>query len=70
MANGEMGEGNVERGGARGQEREARVREAGVREGGGGKQPLLQWARPTWLLPGNCGGEVQTEYQGLESCSM
>jgi hypothetical protein len=42
LANGEMGEGNVERGGARGQEREARVREAGVREGGGGKQPLLE----------------------------
>jgi hypothetical protein len=45
----------------RGQERSKR--EEGIREGGGGKQPLLQWARPTWLLPGNCGGGVQTEYQ-------
>jgi hypothetical protein len=43
-----------------------------VRGGGGGKHPLLKWAGPTWLLPGNYGeehtrllGGVQTEYQGL-----
>jgi hypothetical protein len=30
----------------------------GEREGGGGKQPLLQWVRSTWLLPGNCGVEL------------
>ena len=28
-------------------------------KGGGGKQPLLQWARPTWLLPGNCGVQLR-----------
>jgi hypothetical protein len=26
---------------------------------GGGKQSLLQWVRPTWLLPGNCGVEFR-----------
>jgi hypothetical protein len=30
-----------------------------AREGGGGKQPLLEWVRPTWLLPGNCGLELR-----------
>ena len=30
-----------------------------ARERGGGKQPLLEWARPTWLLPGNCGVEFR-----------
>ena len=25
-----------------------------MREGGGGKQPLLEKVRATWLLPGNC----------------
>jgi hypothetical protein len=39
MATWREGEGNGERGGARGQERGKRVRQ--TREGGGGKQPLL-----------------------------
>jgi hypothetical protein len=51
MAGGEREEENAERQGAR--ERERSKLEAEVREGGGVKQPLLQWARHTWLLPGN-----------------
>ena len=27
--------------------------------------PFIVWFRPTWLLPSNCGGGVQTEYQRL-----
>jgi hypothetical protein len=23
------------------------------------EQPLLEWVRPTWLLPGNCGAELR-----------
>jgi hypothetical protein len=46
-----------------------RIRGKGVRERGGGKQLLLYWPgeEHTWLLPGNCGGEVQTEYQELRA---
>jgi hypothetical protein len=39
------------------------TRGKGEKQEWGGEQPLLQWARPTWLLPGNCGGGVQIEYQ-------
>jgi hypothetical protein len=49
-------------GGARGK-RQKYESKRGKRERGGGKQPHLYWARPTWLLPDNCGGGVQTEYQ-------
>jgi hypothetical protein len=59
-------EGNEERPGER--EQEKRKQEAGVRERGGDKQSLLWWARPTWLLPGNCGYGVQTEWQELGHC--
>ena len=38
-------------------ERSGSKRTKEAREPGGGKQPLLEWARPTWLLPGNCGEE-------------
>jgi hypothetical protein len=30
-----------------------------AREQGRGKQPLLEWVRPTWLLPGNCEVELR-----------
>jgi hypothetical protein len=39
--------------GERGSKRE---QESVARERGGAKQPLLEWVRPTWLLPGNWGG--------------
>jgi hypothetical protein len=52
MNTGRKGKGIGERGVARGQERGKRTR-----EGGGGKQHLFYWVRPTWLLPGNCGAE-------------
>ena len=47
----------------RGQERKKQEGSKRTGERGGGKQPLLYWARPIWLLPGNCGSGVQTEYQ-------
>jgi hypothetical protein len=40
----------------RGQEGEAREQEVRERSKRG-KQPLLLWVRPTWLLSGNCGEE-------------
>jgi hypothetical protein len=45
----------------RGEEEQERSKRASkrTREGGGGKQPLLQWVRPTWVLPGNCGVELR-----------
>ena len=55
--------------------RSKRARERGKKERGRSKQPLLEWSRPTWqqpgncgeehtwLLPGNCVGRVQTEHQ-------
>jgi hypothetical protein len=30
-----------------------------AREGGGDKQPLLYWVRPTWLFSGNCGVDLR-----------
>jgi hypothetical protein len=57
-------------------EKQARSRSKSKRERRGQAAPF-KWARPTWLLPGNCGeehtwllpgnsgGGVQTEYQGL-----
>jgi hypothetical protein len=44
------------RGGEQGGKRQESKR---TRERGGGKQTLLEWARPTWLLPGNCGVELR-----------
>jgi hypothetical protein len=35
-------------------EQERSKREVRVREGGGGKQTLLEWTRPTWLWPVIC----------------
>ena len=45
--------------GARGKRQE---REKSVREREEGPSSPFYRARPTWLLPGNCGGRVQTEY--------
>ena len=44
-------------GSKREQDKKRQGKEAG--EGGGRKQPLLYWARPIWLLPGNCGAELR-----------
>ena len=33
-----------------------------------GKQPLSQWARSTWLLPGNCGVESRQNSRDLGHC--
>ena len=54
---GETDHGHMERGGKGMGKGGARGQEA--REGGGGKRPLLEWARPPWLLPGNCGAELR-----------
>jgi hypothetical protein len=39
------------------------------RERRGGKQPLLSWARPTRLFPGNCG-EDYTKRKESGSCFL
>jgi hypothetical protein len=54
----------VERGGARGQEGFMRKRGSGKRRRRVQVAPfIVGWL--TWLLTGNCGGVVQTEYQEL-----
>ena len=54
MSTWRYGEGKGRRRGEQEQGRSKRTREQG-----GGKQPLLQWVRPTQLLPGNCGVEFR-----------
>jgi hypothetical protein len=45
-----------------------RARERGKSKRGRRVQAIpLIMGQPTWLLPGNCGRGVQTEYQGLEA---
>jgi hypothetical protein len=50
-----------------GEEKETRKarEEENKRERGGAKQPVLWWARLTWLLPGNCGEEHTCLLSGI-----
>ena len=52
-----VGYGEREAGNEKGDEGARGKRGKSVRVRGEAKWPLLYWAKPTWLLPGNCGAE-------------